>query len=937
MISWRRKRMAVALAAVGAMALAGLGVATQGGGGGGDQAGPRYVGYLEKIRGESEDEEHGIPDSVGGPSSESSEIYNSITSVANARLAPYGSVAAGQLTSSLGDFRGLTSNGSSWGEVTNVPYDADDPNYRDPEFSNSSGGAGYVAGRITGLAAGGGYLFAGGANGGVFRKALGGGNWEAISDGILSLSTGDLEFHGGGLWYATGEANTGATSYVGSGVYFNPDAAGTSPQFKDVMRVGDQTLTPDGETVDGANPLESRGINKVRFDDVNHWVYAATTRGLWRYPLKDDGSPTTDGTWTNVFMPNASADLDTSKPYKNIVNDVAIDDNGGVLVNAAWRSGDASYNGFYYSADGAEGSFNQVNPQGALGYQQVGNTEFAWGTDGAGHKKVLYAVVESPTKLAHSPQTVLYGVFKSPSGKLAGPWNKIADSGKFQASGSAFQGGNGVFYRPGVQAWYNNFIETEPGHPDHVWVGLEEVYETKNGGSNWTTPGPYWNFGFKCWSITGPSCPETTHADQHSIVVEGGRVYVGNDGGVKSRRVNGSLDKYGHADDWRNESQGLGTLQYYSVGVGTDKERGGVAVAGGLQDNGGSLLRGDGMDNEGNHEMVSPFGGDGGDIIVNPKDGCQILDEYVFLTLWMTTTCGQSDGTTKAVYDVSVPDSNPRFTAPFRAIRGSENTGDGSSERWIAGGNSIWTHDRGFSITPEEIGSLPNHGWTKQGTLPKGSEMVVGLDAVADPSAKQDASKDTIVAAWCGESNCNSAGFTRGVMTNFGGTWHDLTMVDQDGNDLPNRYPNAVWIDDTTLGDTATVYLVFNGYNRRFIEGPGSHQDHVWKGVITKSGGVTWTNESARFPDVPATDVLRVGDKLVVGTDYGVMVGDLDTTTGDVTAWKRVGGKSGEDTGALPLTTVMDLTVGPEETDGKQYLYAATHGRGIWKTPVGDL
>lgn len=920
MTSWRRKRALVALAAAGALGLAGLGVATQGGGGGGDQAGPRYRGYLEKIRGESEEEEHGIPDSVGGPSSESSEIYNSITSVANARLAPNGSVAAGQLSSSLGDFRSLTSNGSQWDEVTNVPYDADDPNYRDPDFSNSSGGAGYEAGRITGLAAGGGYLFAGGANGGVFRKSLGtdltdpsdDGPWQPISDAILSLSTGDLEFHDGALWYATGEANTGATSYVGSGVYRNgraTDANLATAQFKDTDRVG-------------GTELESRGINKVRFDDNKGLVYAATTRGLWRH------SVTGDEAWTNVFMPNPGADTDITKPYKNIVNDVAIDDAGGVLVNAAWRSGDASYNGFYYSATGAEDTFSQVNPQGGLGYQQVGNTEFAWGTDDQGHKKVLYAVVESPTKLQHSPQTVLYGVFKSPSGKLAGPWNKIADSAKFQASGSAFQGGNGVFYRPGVQAWYNNFIETEPGNPDHVWVGLEEVYESKNGGTSWTTPGPYWNFGLKCWNILDSknTCPETTHSDQHSIVVYNDRIYVGNDGGVKTRPVNGALDKLGHAKDWTNLSPGLGTLQYYSVGVGIDPERGGFAVSGGLQDNGGSLLRGDGKDNDNpaNTEMVSPFGGDGGDIIVDPKNGCHILDEYVYLTLWMTTNCGQSDGTTHAAYDVSVPDANPRFTAPFRAIRGSQNTGDGESERWVAGGNSVWTHDLGFAISPEQASSLPNHGWKKQDSLAKGSEMIVGLDALADPSAPADASKDTVVAAWCGESNCNSAGFSRGVRTNYGGTWHELSM---DG--LPNRYPNAVWIDKVSA-ESATVYLVFNGYNRRFIEGPGSGEDHVWKGTLTPDGGVTWDNlstatDGTKTPDVPATDVLRIGNKLVVGTDYGVMIGDLNAA-GGVASWQRIGGQSGS-AGALPMTTVMDLTYGPDHN-----LYAATHGRGIWKT-----
>jgi hypothetical protein len=886
-----------------------------------------YRGYVERIGGEEGEEgegsEHGVEGVVGGADKESAEIFSSISSAANARLAPFGSVAPGQLSSSLGSFRTLTSNGSSWSEVTNLDYDSDDPNYRDPEFSNSSGGAGYVAGRITGLAVGGGYLFAGGANGGVFRKALNNetnpsddGPWQPISDAILSLSTGDLEYHDGALWYATGEANTGATSYVGSGMYRNPRA--------DSPDAGAAQFT-DGDRL-GGTALESRGINKVRFDDVHHWAYAATTRGLWRYPLDDTNTAVTGGTWTNVFMPNPNADSEISTPYKNIVNDVAIDDAGRILVNAAWRSGDASYNGFYTSTTGAAGTYTLVNPKGALGTNDVGNAEFAWGTDATGHKTVLYAVVESPNKLNHSPQTVLGGVYKSPTGTLAGPWNKIADSGKLQSSGSAFTGGAGVFYRPGVQAWYNNFILAEPGNPDHLWLGLEEVYESKDGGASWSTPGPYWNFSFPCWNISDAknTCPQTTHSDQHSIVAAGGRVYVGNDGGVKSRPVNGTVDSLGHANDWTNLSTGLRTLQYYSVGVGADPERGGYAVFGGLQDNGGSLLRGDRKDNSDHTEMVSPFGGDGGDSIVDPRNACHILDEYVYLELWMTTNCGQTDGTRSAVIEVGVPDANPRFTAPFRVVRGSENTGDHASERWVAGGNAVWTHDLGFSTTEEQAESLPDHGWTKRATLGTGGRMVVGLDAVASASAPRDATKDVVVAAWCGESNCNSTGFTRGVQTNFGGSWHELDMTG-----LPNRFPNQVYIDSVT-SDTATVYLAFNGYNRRFIEGPGAAQDHLWKGVLTKSGGVTWTNQSAGTPDVPFTDIVRSGSKLVVSTDYGVLVGTIGRT-GDVSGWKRVGGVSGT-AGALPLTTVFDLSVAP---DGS--LYAATHGRGIWRVPLSSL
>jgi hypothetical protein len=322
--------------------------------------------------------------------------------------------------------------------------------------------------------------------------------------------------------------------------------------------------------------------------------------------------------------------------------------------------------------------------------------------------------------------------------------------------------------------------------------------------------------------------------------------------------------------------------------------------------------------------MVSPFGGDGGDIIVNPRNGCHILDEYTYLILWMTTTCGQSDGTSSAVMDLSVPDPNPRFTAPFRAVRGSQNTGDGSSERWVAGGNSVWTHDLAFSTTRQQAATLASNGWTPRTTLGSPGRMVVGLDAVADPAAPRDATKDVVVAAWCGQSNCNSEGFTRGVRTNFGGTWRELDVTG-----LPNRFPNAVHIESLTA-DTTTVHLVFNGYNRRFIEGPGAELDHVWKGVITRAGGVTWTNQAAGTADVPATDVVRYGNKLVVGTDYGVMVGTVDAA-GNVGGWKRIGGVSGTP-GALPLTTVFDLNVGP---DG--FLYAATHGRGIWKTPLATL
>src|SRR6185437_10855630 len=129
----------------------------------------------------------------------------------------------------------------SWSEVTNRPYNADDPRYRDPSASNSGAGNGFAAGRIVGLTVSGSWIYIGGADGGVFRSADGGTTWTPITDGLPTLSVGDLRVApDGALWLATGEANTASSAYVGSGVYrlANPQ----SGQFAVSGRVGGNEL-----------------------------------------------------------------------------------------------------------------------------------------------------------------------------------------------------------------------------------------------------------------------------------------------------------------------------------------------------------------------------------------------------------------------------------------------------------------------------------------------------------------------------------------------------------------------------------------------------------------------------------------------------------------------------------------------------------------------
>jgi hypothetical protein len=862
----------------------------------------------------------------GGAGGESNDFLTAQQQFAEARTAPSGIVDPGAYSNAQSELTALPAVGGSWSDVTAVPYDADHPAYRD-YYSNSSGGSGLVTGRITGLAADdAGDVWAAGANGGVWRRDAGADSWTAIDDGLLSLSSGDLEYSGGKLWYATGEANTGGTSYVGAGVY-----------------VLSNPTTATSWTRVGGNELESTTIGKLRFGGGKVW--AATLRGVWWH-----STSTLTGPWTLSYAPNpanlpaalkqfaqttslqnaiggGSDSSLTNAPYKNIVNDVAIDPRNAnhIIAAIAWRSGD-SYNGFYETTD-AGNTWRKVNPTGAIPAKDIGYVTFAFAADGS----KLYAINQSPTllnKLTGTVNSYLDGIYVSNNGSPAGPWSKIADSQKLANSGSALKqavGGKG--YGPGIQAWYNQFLAVDPANPNHIYAGLEEVYESKNGGSNWSTVGPYWNFYFPCWrpdSLYAPNgsagCPLTTHSDQHSVAIGAGKVYVGNDGGVYERPLNGNVDGNGNATDWTSLNDGsIDALQYYSVGIGkinpathTTPEQpvdetsttdtatvaglplegaaSGVLVSGGLQDNGGSLLR------PGASRMVSNFGGDGGDVLVDPNDGCNIVQEYVNLRMSVTQTCAHPNPNTRpnALLDLSqsttfriTPETNARFIAPFVANKTN-------IDEWLAGGNSLWTWTHGFTI---RSGSQ----WTKSFTLPSSAQTYTAL---AENGNK-------LIGAWCGP--CNNAGFARGITigtrssSSAPWTFTNYSSSQLTALGVPLRYIGGVAIDSS-----GHFYLGINGFSRRFTEGEGAGVGHVF--ASTDDGG-SWSDISANFPDFPVNSVQALDDgSLVAGSDLGV----LYRAPGD-TNWQRLGTN-------LPLTVAMDVELGP---DGN--IYAATHGRGIWR------
>ena len=873
-------------------------------------------------------------DQAGGAGAESGEVKAALAQFNDARNAP-GFAVAGGYTAAVDHIHDMATSGDgTWQEVTNVPYDSDDIRYRD-YFANTTAGVGFVTGRAQALAVGDGYLFAGGAVGGLYRYDLTAPSpaWELISQAVPALSSGALAYRDGTLWYATGDGATGSTTYTGDGVWVSANPTDSTPAW---THLADGVDPDSGDTRE--NVFDGAVIQQFRFSDDGRWVYVPTSYGVWRHSTTDL-SP--DSTWEPVFVPMPDSlpgdTADGTKGPDNYTTDVAIDPNDPTHVVAAygWVTG-GSGNGWYDGhLDGDTWTWTKSNVKGAINPKDIGRTTFAWAD--YGNSGLLYALVHNPD---HASTGVSYselgGIFLSSHG-LAGPWSKIADSVELQHSGSAldpiFRGAgpyNGG-YQPGVQAWYNQFLTVDPGDPKHVFVGLEEVYETKDSGAHWNTVGPYWNFYFSCWdqdNVDDPrlGCPLTTHPDQHAAVIDAaGNLFVGNDGGVYTRPVDGDVDSSGHGTDWTSltDTTTPDFLQYYSVGVGaidTDKtgfmgdrsyDSSGVIVSGGLQDVGGSILL------SGESTMGSNFGGDGGDVLVDPSDGCRIVQEYVQLSMEVTNVCAAAGPELDAFLDldqahtrdIAPPDTLARFIAPFAADHQDINT-------WVAGGQHIWLNTKGFNIASGD-------DWANLVTLGTNTQVSAYRTATAVASDGGDA-----IVAFCGSCNGGSAfesGYAFGradaAALDDTSTNHGWTIVTTGGHaELPNRY--IAGADVYHDGDAVHYLLAVNGFSRKWVEGPGAGVGHLFE----STDGETWTDLSDgsdaahSLPDVPASTVKALADgRIVLGTDLGAFVRD---THGD---WYQLGD-------GLPASVVTDLEPAPGG-----YLYAATYGRGIWRLQMSGL
>ncbi len=615
----------------------------------------------------------------------------------------------------------------TWQDVTNKPF-VNDPIDRGLDYGE---GYGDVTGRLTAFTHSGSTVYAASASGGVWRSVDEGATWTSVNVGLPRLAVGAIatDPFDGSVWAGTGEANNSGESQYGVGVY---------------------RLAVGGSRWQHVGGSELYGAGSYRIEWIRGYIYIATSHGLYRRAADaTDSSP-----WQVVLQPAGSQLFPPSSSVTDFLP-VPGTDGSKILAVVGWAGYSSPpatrHNGFWVGT-GARGSFTKITPTGDINPATIGRTTF---TSSQGW---LYAVVQDTSSGDLRGQ----GAFVDKSGDPAGPWTRIADVDKLAASGSALGPSTSTYY-PGVQADYNQYILADPNNRAHVYLGLEEVFESTTAGQTWNAVAPYYNFGISC-NPTGNTpydCPPTAHSDQHADMIYAGQFWTGSDGGAWRRPV--TKHTRGH---WTNLNATLHVTQNYSIATGP-VNAGGLAYWGGLQDNGESYTSTNLADVE------QAFTGDGGDTIVDPTNGSRAVEEYVDLDMYLTTDAAVnnireiSPSCLTATDPPAVCDPNPRFIAPIEM--------DVSNSRhWVAGGQYVWDDTKAWQTVCDGHSGCD---WKKVYDTGDGHQVT----ALAANGA-------TTYAAWCG--GCNPPTFARGLATNAGGTWHELSLAG-----VPNRYITSIAVD----------------------------------------------------------------------------------------------------------------------------------------------
>jgi hypothetical protein len=382
------------------------------------------------------------------------------------------------------------------------------------------------AGRITALATVPGspdVVYAGAAQGGVWKTTDGGTVWVPLTDGEDSLAVGAIAVDPANtniVWVGTGEANQSCDSYFGVGLLRSADGGTTWTNL-------------------GASTFQNTSIAKI----VVHPTVATTlwvANGSGTGGFSCYGLVGTYGVWksidggTTFTQVLGIAELGVNRAVHDLIRSPTDPNTLYAAVNGS---------GIWKTVNGGK---SWVQLGGGLPTTDVSRFDLAINPQNA---NILFALV------ARSSNGAQRGTYRSID--AGATWSTLPmPSGGCQYW--SFQDICTYSGNASGQCWYDLAIEVQPGGT--IWQGGTGIFKSTTGGASWTDV-----------------CPESVHVDQHAIAFgSDGRVWIGNDGGVWASSDDGG--------SWVNKNGTLQITQFYP-GAALDPGNYDVAMAG-TQDNG---------------------------------------------------------------------------------------------------------------------------------------------------------------------------------------------------------------------------------------------------------------------------------------------------------------------------------------------------------------
>ena len=960
---------------------------------------------------------------LGGPEL-FADLQTSSTELDSRQTAPFSTIAPGAYTHAVAQRADVPAAGSAAGSGFGWKLAGSPPECAAPTTTSSTcpaagpdnGNYSYMAplgfrtlsGRISAFA----YdpsntsrYFAAPVVGGIWESTDAGKTWHSIGDALPTQAMGavayDAPLHR--ILAGSGDNSFGGSGISGHGIYYSDDDGAS---WHTATGIPDLALS--FKLV--VSPADASG----------NTVYAATSKGLFR--STDGGASFTNENLPTTpagYSPNCAGNTTTGLCFfANVVTDVVVKPTatangpaGAVIAVVGWRAGqkadtDASgnplqtchqgaaattclqspQNGLYTSTSGSPGSFTfrstTASADGFAPDNVVGRTALGIAHGVGQNSDAVYALVQDAQKFNHCPDildtvnpapacnatangeaiaTVLDGLYASYDfGKT---WTKVMDYSQLKDPGTNSALTAEAGYSPGVQAWYNLWVEPDPTatdatthDPTRVLFGLEEIWENNPspgagsplttaytaqppgtpGGTTtpWVVIGRYWNAcgGVNVPAPVGPCNPSfqasgpmpgtTTHPDQHAYALipdgkspPGVTLLTGSDGGAYSQHVdsgqNFSNDNWG---DGLNAT--LPTLQPYDAEMAKDG-----TVVSGLQDNGEFKLAPSG------HE-AEIYGGDGFFTTIDPTNSKNIIEEYTYGAPSISTDGGNSwigdtptncGSSTTALFATPM-EQDP--TQPGHVLVGCQQLAEATGAYNVSCADPSCS----FVNTPTytdvfDLSTLPS---------PNGAPNIPSALALQGADA---------YAGYCGycDPATQQVPFANGIATNVGGSqppqigtsngWHQAAAncagCGTANGKLPERYINSIQMDPN---DPNTVYVTLGGYGRRWIP-PGSFGEdtsnvgtgHVF---VSHDHGENFTDITGNLPDISANWTAVHDGHLIVATDLGVYEQISGSTAARGAATPFSYGVLGT---GLPMAPIMTLRVSPADPN---LLLVSTYGRG---------